>query len=96
MGPLDALWHLTNLFAPAVGVGFMSALMAKLIWRRELNGQRWQRLALWAICAATAAWLGGLFFFGRDGKMTSYALMVSSCALSLWWAGFLAKRASKR
>jgi hypothetical protein len=96
MGPLDALWHLTNLFAPALGVGLMSALMAKLIWRRELSGQRWQRLALWAVCAATLAWLGGLFFFGRDGKMTSYALMVLACALSLWWAGFLAKRASKR
>jgi hypothetical protein len=92
MGPLDALWHLTNLFAPAVSVGLLSALLAKLIWRRALAGKRWQRLSVWAICAATAAWLGGLFFFGRDGKMASYAVMVLACALSLWWVGFLAKR----
>jgi hypothetical protein len=92
MGPLDALWHLTNLFAPALSVGLMTALLAKLIWRRALSGQRWQRLALWAVCAATVAWLGGLFVFGRDGKMASYAAMVLVCALSLWWAGFASKR----
>lgn len=92
MGPLDALWHLANLFAPAVSVGLVSALLAKLIWRRSLTGQRWQRLSVWAVCAATAAWLSALFFFGRDGKMASYAVMVLACALSLWWAGFLAKR----
>ena len=89
MGLLDALWHLINLFAPAVGLGLISALVAKLIWRQALAGQR---LALWAIGSASAAWLSGLFFFGRDGKMTSYAAMVSACALSLWWAGFFAKR----
>jgi hypothetical protein len=92
MGPLDALWHLANLFAPAVSVGLTTALLAKLVWRRALAGQRWQRLSIWAVGAATAAWLGGLFLFGRDGKMTSYAVMVLACALSLWWAGFLAKR----
>ncbi len=92
MGPLDALWHLANLFAPAFSLGLISAIFAKLVWRRSLAGQRWQRLAGWAVCAATAAWLGGLLFFGRDGKMVGYGLMVTSCALSLWWAGFAAKR----
>ena len=92
MGPLDALWHLANLFAPAVSVGLISASLAKLIWHRDLAGRRWQRLSVWAVCAATAAWLAGLVFFGRDGKMASYALMVFACALSLWWSGFMAKR----
>jgi hypothetical protein len=92
MGPLDALWHLANLFAPAMGVGLLSALMAKLIWRRALSGRRWQGLTLWAVCGANSAWLGGLFVFGRDGKMASYAAMVLVCALSLWWAGFASKR----
>ena len=92
MGPLDALWHLTNLFAPALSLGLMSALLAKLIWRRALAGQRWQRLSIWAMCAATAASLSWLLFFGRDGKMVGYAAMVLACALSLWWAGFIVKR----
>ena len=92
MGPLDALMHLANLFAPAVGLGLLSALLFKLIWRRSLTGRRCQHLAMWAVGATTATWLGALFFFGRDGKMISYALMVASCALSLWWAGFVSKR----
>ena len=92
MGLLDALWHLINLFAPALGLGLISALFAKLIWRRALASQRWQRLAFWAFGSASVAWLGGLFFFGRDGNMTSYAAMGSACALSLWWVGFFAKR----
>lgn len=92
MGPLDAIWHLGNLFAPAFGVGLMSALLAKLVWRRALSGRAWQRLSVWAVSAASAAWLGGLFYFGRDGKMSSYAVMVLACALSLWWAGFISRR----
>ena len=30
MGPLDAVWHLLNFFAPAVGVGAVTAIAAKL------------------------------------------------------------------
>jgi len=30
----------------------------------------------------------GLWAFGRDGKMATYAAMVLACALGLWWSGF--------
>ena len=92
MGPLDALWHLLNLLAVPLATGGLCTLFTKLIWRSALSALRWQRLLVWAVSSSTAAWLSGLVYFGRDGKMASYALMVVCCALSLWWAGFAAKR----
>ncbi|MCI1192481.1 hypothetical protein MOJ79_11565 [Calidifontimicrobium sp. SYSU G02091] len=92
MGPLDALWHLANFFAPALFVGATAAAVAKLVWRRELAAVGWTRLALWAAAAGAAVLVGGLVGFGRDGKMATYGLMVGACALALWWSGFVRRR----
>jgi ABC-type spermidine/putrescine transport system permease subunit I len=88
MGPLDALWHLGNLFVPALLLGALSAAFSKLIWRRELAGVRWRRLAAAACAVAALATVTGLVVFGRDGKMATYGAMVVGCALTLWWQGF--------
>ena len=88
MGPLDAFWHLANLFLPALGLGGLAAALAKLVWRRELAPVRWQRLALPAALAGAAVTVAGLAAFGRDGKMATYVAMVAACALTLWWQGF--------
>ncbi|MBC7941299.1 MAG: hypothetical protein H7Z19_16360 [Chitinophagaceae bacterium] len=88
MGPLDAFWHLLNLFFPALALGAMSASAAKLLWRRELAGSTWSRLAGPACAASATVVLAGLVLFGRDGKMATYAAMVVTCALMLWWRGF--------
>ena len=92
MGPLDALWHLLNLLAPALGVGLIASAAAKLLWRRDVKGLAWIRLSAWACSVSALALLGGLLVFGRDGKMASYGAMLAACALSLWWQGFLARR----
>jgi hypothetical protein len=88
MGPLDALWHLANLFLPALALGVLSAALAKLLWRRELAGVRWRRLAVPACAAGVLVTLAGLLLFGRDGRMATYAAMVVACALTLWWRSF--------
>ena len=88
MGPLDAFWHLLNFFVPALGVGTLGALGAKLAWRAELRGCSWARLARWATLAGAAALLAGLALFGRDGRMATYGLLVCASAVALWWAGF--------
>jgi hypothetical protein len=88
MGPLDALWHLLNLLAPAFGLGFIAAGLAKLLWRKELRAAGWSRLGLVASLACSAALLAGLVGFGRDGKMATYGAMVLATALALWWSGF--------
>ena len=88
MGPIDALIHLFNLIAPGLGLGLISAALAKLLWRRELAAVAWRRLAGWGASASTVALLAGLVITGRDGRMATYGAMVLACALSLWWAGF--------
>ena len=88
MGPLDALWHVANLFTPALALGALAAALAKLLWRRDLAAVPWKRLAGPACAAGAAVTLAGLVLLGRDGKMATYAAMVVACALTLWWQGF--------
>lgn len=89
MGWLDALWHLLNFLFPAVALGASTATMAKGLWRGELKGVSWLRLASWGSLASAAAAIGGLVVLGRDGRMATYGAMVVACALSLWCAGWM-------
>jgi hypothetical protein len=89
VGPLDALWHLLNLIAPAVGTAAIASALAKLLWRRDLRGASWPRLFGCSATAGIAALLAGLVVFGADGRMVTYAAMSVACALALWAAGFL-------
>lgn len=93
MGPLDAVWHLLNFFAPAIGMGLIAPSLCKLLWRGTLRGVPWLRLAGWATLASAAALIGGLVIFGRDGKMATYFAMVAASALALWWVGLRPSRA---
>lgn len=87
MGPIDAFWHLLNFFWPALGVGCVGAAAVKALWRRDLAGVRWRRLAGWGTAAGAVALAVGLLLFGRDGRMATYGLLLLASALALWWAG---------
>ncbi len=87
MGVIDAFWHLLNLLAPALGLGLISAALAKLLWRQELRTVPWRRLAAWASGAGCLVIVGGLLLLGRDGRMATYAAMVLAAAVVLWWQG---------
>ncbi len=91
LGPLDATWHLLNLFGPAAGLALIAPALVKLLWRRELAATRWHRLAAWVFAASAMVTVAGLAVFGHDGKMVTYAAMVVACALTLWWLGFGSK-----
>jgi len=86
--PVDAFWHLVNFFIPALGVGFLAAGAAKLLWRKELATRSWVRLGSWASGAMAAVLVAGLLVLQHDGKMATYGAMIVACALALWWAGF--------
>jgi hypothetical protein len=88
MGALGALWHISNLFLPALALGALAAALAKLAWRRELAAVPWKKLAGPACAACCAVVLVGLVWTGRDGRMATYGAMVLVCALTLWWQGF--------
>jgi len=88
LDPIDAVWHLLNFFGPALGLGLITPLFAKLLWRHALKGVAWTRLAVLVSLACAAVAVAGLVVFGHDGKMATYAAMVGVCALTLWWFGF--------
>ena len=88
---IDSSIHLLNFFAPAWLVAALSAAMAKLAWRQALKAVALWRLAGFAGLVGSVAWLACLFAFGRDGKMSSYAVLILCCALALWWRGFVAR-----
>jgi hypothetical protein len=82
---LDAAGHLAAFFLPSVLLGAISALLAKLLWRRELERTAWWRLALWAASGAAVVAATGLIVFGQDGRMLTYLGMVLAAAASLGW-----------
>lgn len=88
MSLLQQFWHWLNFLAPALGVAAIAALLSKLVWRRELRGTSWLRLAAWAGAAGEVASVAGLLITGRDGAMVSYGAMVLCIAAALWFAGF--------
>jgi hypothetical protein len=88
LNPVDAFWHIANFFAPAVVVGLLAAGAAKLLWRRELAGRSWARLAAWASGAMASVLVGGLVLLQHDGKIATYGAMAVACAVALWWSGF--------
>ena len=88
MGPVDALWHLSNFFGPALGMALIAPALAKLLWRHDLRTVSWRSLAGWTFGASAAVLLAGLVVTGRDGRMLTYAAMVLATALVLWWRGW--------
>jgi hypothetical protein len=86
VGPLDAVWHLLNFFAPAFGVGCITALLASLVWRKSVRIGL-LRLAAWASLGGALGLIAALVLFGRDGKMAGYGLMIGCIAVAVWWRG---------
>ncbi len=82
MGPLDQLNHLINFLAPALAVGVVLALVGPWLMKKGPSAPGFIVLtAMNSIAGALALGLG-LWFFGNDGKMASYAAMVVVCAIS--------------
>jgi nitrate reductase gamma subunit len=83
MGPIDLTLHLFGFAAPAVFVALVVT-----------SGARWLRLApqplrWWAqgainFTAGVVALGAGLWHFGVDGKMATYAALVAAVATSQW------------
>ena len=81
LSPIDAFWHITNLFAPAWIVAALMAFFIKLLWRRELKALAWRRLALWGAAGGSLGLIAALAWLGHDGKMLGYGLMLVGISL---------------
>lgn len=80
----DLVLHLLNFMAPAVFVSAVTVALSRLGRKKQtpLLGL-WPQLALnFTICLSVL--LAGLWFFGRDGKMATYAALVVLSALCQW------------
>lgn len=87
MGPLDLLLHLLNFIAPALFMGLALAVLARFVLRnKSAKLSLPAQIAINSI-AGVAVLVAGLWYFGRDGKMATYAALVVACALSQWLAG---------
>jgi hypothetical protein len=78
MGPLDLLFHIANFVAPALLV----SLLLSLVTRRWMPSRwPWRRAFAIYFVAASAVLVGGLAYFGNDGKMWTYLAMCAAVAL---------------
>jgi len=93
MGPLDFSLHLLGFLAPAFTLALTLPLAARWLLRPSAR-PFWQQGA--AVFAAGAlVLLAGLWWFGRDGKMATYAALVLATGTAQWFAsaGWRAGRA---
>jgi hypothetical protein len=78
---LDFYWHTLSFIAPAVALALVVAAAGRVMYPGR--GRWWVH----AICHATAGavvLLLGLWIFGVDGKMATYAALVVAVATSQW------------
>ncbi len=84
MGPLDLLNHLVNFAAPALWVAVWVTLLATVFMKKKAAARVLPAQAAINFGVSLAVLLLGLWWFGRDGKMATYAAMAVACATSQW------------
>lgn len=84
MGPIDLLFHLFGFAGPALALGLLMPLAGRwaLPSHRVAQGY-WRQAAIGAGCGLLVL-LAGLWWFGRDGKMATYAVLVLVLAAVQW------------
>ena len=86
MSPLDLLLHLLSFVAPAFVVALLVALAGRVVLARGARPQPWWMPVLVNFLVGCAVLGAGLWYFGRDGKMATYAALVLAVATSQWLA----------
>ncbi len=82
MGPLEQINHVLNFLAPALAVGVVLALCGPYVMGKKQSGAGIVLHSILNFFVGALMLLVGLWFFGRDGKMASYAAMLLGCVLS--------------
>jgi hypothetical protein len=79
------LAHLAGFVAPALVVGLILWLAPQ--WSSKGRVAHWSRTIDLTVLlvAGVAVLLGGLVFFGRDGKIATYAALVVVQGTLAWW-----------
>ena len=85
MGPLDFAIHLMGFAAPAFFLAMLLPVASRLVLRRPA-AVGWAVQSGLVFAAGLAVLGAGLWYFGRDGKMLTYAALVLAAATVQWFA----------
>ncbi len=87
MNPIDFALHLSSFAAPACIVALLVAAGAPVAMKRSASSVGWRGSFATNFAAGLAVSAAGLWFFGNDGKMATYAAMVVAVATTQWLTG---------
>ncbi|HEY0822333.1 MAG TPA: hypothetical protein VGD76_00990 [Ramlibacter sp.] len=76
--------HGLGFVAPAFAVAVLVAFAARLVLPRSARPERWWAPVALNFIAGVLVLGAGLWFFGRDGKMATYAALVVVVATCQW------------
>jgi hypothetical protein len=84
MGPLDLFFHFASFVAPAVAVAALVAGAARILLPRQADGRSWWSDVAINLVVGVGVSTAGLWYFGVDGKMATYAALVVAVATAQW------------
>jgi len=86
MGPLEQIIYLLNFWVPAWWTALFCALSARVLTRWGVPRASWTlpRQLFVGGLSGSVVLLGGLVFWGSDGKMVTYGVLVTTCASVQW------------
>ena len=80
----DILLHLLNFVAPAFALAVLLPLLTLVLMGKRGAILAWKGQILVNLVVGLATLFGALWWLGRDGKMTGYAMLVVAVASSQW------------
>ena len=87
MSFFELLRHLLSFAAPALVVAVLVALAARIVLPPAARPQSWWLAVGLNSVAGILVLAAGLWYFGRDGKMATYAALVLAVATMQWLMG---------
>ena len=87
MNVIDFLLHSLSFAAPAFALAILVALAARVLLPRDPAKPGWWVFAAINFVAGLVVLGAGLWYFGRDGKMATYAALVLVVPTVQWLSG---------
>ena len=84
MNPLLALNHFLNFIAPAFFLAVLLLVCAHVFFRQRAKPYGWIKPAAINFAVGCIVLLGGLGFFGNDGKWITYMTLSVAMATTQW------------
>jgi hypothetical protein len=87
MDPVELFFHLVGFAAPALALGILVALAARLVLPGPAAARRWWAQSAINSGVGVLVLAAGLWYWGVDGKMATYAALVLAIAGCQWVTG---------